>query len=149
MAEEPSPFAEEAAPVVIEPASVSEVAAPQDERAGHTRSGPVLGGLILLGIGVVFLLRNLGIDLPLLRNWWALFILIPVVSSFDRAWRAYQRNGNQMTSEVTGTAIGALALTMVMVAFLFDLRWALVLPIFLILAGLGALLTAFGARRAP
>ena len=149
MVEEPSPFVEEEQPVVSEPEPAGESARSPVEVAGHRRSGPILGGLILLAMGVIFLLRNLGVDLPVLNNWWALFILIPVVSSLDRAWRAYQRNGLQMTSEVSGTAIGALALTMVMLTFLFDLKWAIMLPVFLILLGLGALLSAFGARREP
>lgn len=149
MVEEPSPFVEEARPDVIEPESDSQVAGVQVEVSEHKRSGPILGGLILFAMGVIFLLRNLGVDLPVLRNWWALFILIPVVSSFDRAWRIYQRNGRRVTGEVSGSCIGALALTMVIVAFLFDLRWAIVLPVFLILAGLGALLSAFAARREP
>ncbi|MBN1246954.1 MAG: hypothetical protein JXC32_04810 [Anaerolineae bacterium] len=149
MVEEPSPFVEEEEPAVIQPGPEIEAAAVQLEVDGHRRSGPILGGLILLVMGVIFLLRNLGVDLPVLRNWWALFILIPVVGSFDRAWRIYQRNGQRMTGEVSGSCIGALALTLVMMAFLFDLRWAIMLPIFLILAGLGALLSAFASGRAP
>ncbi|MCU0519688.1 MAG: hypothetical protein MUF84_03205 [Anaerolineae bacterium] len=149
MVEEPSPFVEVEQPPVVESEPRSGDVMQKPEAAGNTRRGPVLGGLILLAMGVIFLLRNLGFDLPVLDNWWALFILIPVVTSFDRAWRAYQRNGQRMTSEVSGTAIGALALTMVMLALLFDLKWAIILPVFLILLGLGALLSAFGASREP
>ncbi len=155
MAEEPSPFVEEVQPDVsrsrpeVEEEVISEVSEPPAVIAGHTRSGPILGGLILLGLGVIFLLRNLGVDLPFIRNWWALFILIPAMGSFDRAWRSYQRNGGRLTGEVTGPLMGALALSIVVVTFLFELRWAIMLPVFLILAGIGALLTAFGAAREP
>ncbi len=155
MVEEPSPFVEEAQPDISRPRPEveeevnSEVSEPPAVIAGHTRSGPILGGLILLGLGVIFLLRNLGVDLPFIGNWWALFILIPAMGSFDRAWRSYQRNGGRLTSEVTGPFVGAMALSLVAVTFLFDMRWRIMLPVFLILTGVGALLTAFGAAREP
>jgi hypothetical protein len=83
MVEEPSPFVEEVQPDVsrsrpeVEEEVNSEVPEPPAVIAGHTRSGPILGGLILLGLGVVFLLRNLGVDLPSSVTVGALILIRP------------------------------------------------------------------------
>ena len=58
-------------------------------RAKHSTSW--IGGAILILLGVVFLLQNMGI--PFLANWWALFILIPAFWAFVAAWDSYQDNG--------------------------------------------------------
>jgi hypothetical protein len=153
MVEETSPFAEQEVPSVeVEPVVPTEPVKPTSAPVGYVvrpRSGPVLGGLVLVALGVIMLLRNLGTDLPLLRNWWALFILIPAVQSFDRARRIYRRNGSRVTDDAMWAFIGALALTMVAVTFLFGLSWSIAWPVFLILAGLGALVTASRSGREP
>ncbi|HEY1992343.1 MAG TPA: hypothetical protein VGH71_07755 [Gammaproteobacteria bacterium] len=43
--------------------------------------GGLIGGLVVILIGVVFLLRNLGVQLPFagLHNGWALFIVLGAV----------------------------------------------------------------------
>jgi hypothetical protein len=100
---------------------------------------------VLILLGVVALLRNLNVTSDILQNWWAVFILIPAATSFERAWRRYQSSGRQLTRSVTGAALGGLALTMVAITFLFGLDWSLMLPILLIVAGIGALLSGLGA----
>ena len=102
--------------------------------------------MILIVFGIVSLVESMGINVPALQNWWALFILIPAVGAFVRGWRAYVDNGRRVNSLVTGSFIGGLAMTLVALTFLLGLSWTLMLPIFLILAGLGVLLTAIGAR---
>jgi hypothetical protein len=117
-------------------------------RRGRYRYRPSswLWGLILVAAGIVFLLETMGFNIPALENWWALFILIPAVGAFARAGRAYADNGKRVNGVVTGALIAGLAMTMVVVTFLFGLSWNLMLPIFLILGGLGTLFTAIGVR---
>jgi len=97
-------------------------------------------GLVLIGLGVVFLLNQFtGFQLD---NWWALFILIPAFGAFGNALRTRQTNG-RLGSEGRGSLIGGLILTFVASIFLFELDWGQVWPVFLILAGLGVLLGNF------
>ena len=142
MNEELSPFVDE-----IKPESEGSPAPQQGGTSGRKRTGPLWGGLILVVLGAVMLLQNLGYDLPVLRNWWALFILFPIVSAVRRAQWAYQRSGARITGAVAGPLVGAAALTLVMLSLLFGLSWSLMLPIALILFGLGALVSALGAGR--
>jgi hypothetical protein len=142
MSEQPSPFSDDVQPVDAEPLPDHEGGTTSGDRPYRRRSGPLWGGLILVLVGVVLLLQNAGLDLPILQNWWAFFILIPAFSAFRRAQAAYRRSGNRVTRAVIGSLLGALALVLVTVSFLFGLSWSLILPIILILAGLGALITA-------
>ena len=49
--------------------------------------GGLACGLVVMLVGVVFLLRNLGIPLPFLglHNWWALFIVVGAVPLLAQA----------------------------------------------------------------
>jgi|GEM_PF-660478 len=102
-----------------------------------------VGGIVLIMLGGIFLLRNAGV-IENFDNWWALFILIPAVGSFAAAWRAYQQSGNQWTSTATGSLLGGLMLCSISAMFLFGLDIGMWWPLFLILGGVGALL---GARH--
>ncbi len=115
-------------------------------RSGRHWTGPWFWGLVLIIAGVVFLLESIGINVPALQNWWALFILIPAVGAFARGWRVYLDNGHRINGLVTGSFIGGLVMTLVAATFLFGLNWTLWLPVLLILAGLGVLFTAIGVR---
>ena len=104
----------------------------------HDDPLPWLGGAVLVIVGIALLLRNFtGFSL---NNWWALFILIPVVGSFGAAWRDYQNHG--WTAAVRGSLVGGTILLFVMSMFLFSLSWGALWPVFLIIAGVGALLSA-------
>ena len=48
-------------------------------------------GIILIGLGLIFLLSNFT-DFHL-QNWWALFILIPAIASFSKAVDAFRSEG--------------------------------------------------------
>ena len=100
-----------------------------------------LPGLILIGVGVVLLLGNFT-DFRL-DNWWALFILIPAFGSLGNFWRAY-RNTGRFNDEARGSFIGGIILLFIAAAFLFSWNWAYVWPFFLIIGGIGALLSARG-----
>ena len=95
-------------------------------------------GLVLIGIGLVFLLNNFT-DFEL-HNWWALFILIPAFATLGNFWRAY-RGAGRVNHDARGSLIGAMILFFVAAVFLFGWSWGAVWPFFLIIAGLGALLS--------
>ncbi len=97
-------------------------------------------GIILIAIGVIFLFTNLtGFHL---NNWWALFILIPAVKNFGSAWGSYQRHG-RFTKSARGSLTGGMILSLIASAFLFDLDWGLIWPIFLIIGGISALFSGW------
>jgi hypothetical protein len=102
-----------------------------------------IGGVILIGIGVVFLLGNFT-DLDL-TNWWAVFILIPALTILGNALRTYRKE-KRLTREVVNPLVGGLMMLFVATIFLFDLDWGNVWPGFIIIAGVGALLNAFAAN---
>jgi hypothetical protein len=120
---------------------------PMDARIGRRldrrrrRSGGWIGGAVLIGLGVVFLLQNMG--MVGFKNWWALFILIPAFGAFASAWDAYQDAGGRLDSRARGSLFGGVILTMVSMIFLFGLSWTYFGPSILILIGLGILLNAF------
>ncbi len=100
--------------------------------------GAWVPGLILIGIGVYFLLTNFT-DFEL-HNWWALFILIPAFGSLGKFMSDYRRAG-RIGGDARGALISGLILLFVAAIFLFGLNWGTVWPVFIIIAGLGALLS--------
>jgi hypothetical protein len=123
------------------PASQADPAVTGEEKSGDIWSGRNgwIGGAVLIVLGVLFLLRNF--DLFDLDNWWALFILIPAVGAFATAWRTYQRSG-RWSSAARGQVIGGLVFTLVALAFLFNLDFGSIWPLFLILGGVSLLVNA-------
>lgn len=101
-------------------------------------SGAWVPGLILIGIGAYFMLQNFT-DFEL-NNWWALFILIPAFGSLGNFFRAYRKDG-RISGEARGSLIGAMIFFFVAAIFLFGWSWGAVWPVFLIIAGVGALLS--------
>ncbi|MBE3088372.1 MAG: hypothetical protein IMZ71_04590 [Chloroflexi bacterium] len=111
-------------------------------RHRHGGSGWIWG-LGLLALGVIFLLQNLGIFT--LNNWWAIFILIPAVGAFATMVSSIQEHG-RFTSAAGGSLIGGLLMTFVALIFFFNWDWSKVWPFFLIIIGIGALLSAIARR---
>lgn len=104
-------------------------------RHAGTHSGAWVGGVILIVIGVIFLLQNtIGFEL---NNWWALFILIPAFSAFERAYRLYQEDG-RLSGRARGQVVNGLIFSVISMAFLlggFGSWW----PLLLIIGGLALL----------
>src|SRR5690349_20289341 len=94
----------------------------------------VVGAIALIGLGVVFLLRQYGVDIPLFQNWWALFILIPAVAALWAGYNTYTRTGT-WTQEARGEIGGGIIILLVAVIFLFNMDWGKVWPLFLIVPG--------------
>ena len=110
-----------------------------------SRGGTWVGGLVLILLGGAFLLRNTGtFDFPV-RNWWALFILIPAVGAFDSAIRLYRSADHQLTAPARGSLLVGLVLTFITISFLFNLNMAVFGPVIIILTGIALLAgTLFG-----
>ena len=114
-------------------------------RRGSSRDSTLIVGGVLIAAGIVLLLRNwIGFAVPF--NWWGLFILIPAFGSLLDARRAYQTDG-RFTRAVQGRVFGGAVLLFVAIVLSFDLDWGKLWPVFLIIGGLGALLTALRAQE--
>lgn len=136
------------APLRMEEISMNKNSASSPESTPPTTSAPTrryrggwTTGILLILIGVIFFIQNLT-AVPF-HNWWAVFILIPAVSSFSRAWEIYQAQGNQLTRGVTRSIFTGLLFVTITVVFLFSLDWNLIVPLLLILLGVSGLLSAF------
>lgn len=116
---------------------------------GRLSSSGLIVGLVLIALGGIFLLQTLGLfgTSPVLRNWWALFILIPIAGVLGNLWRTYQANGGAFVSSMIGQLIVLLVMSMLFVILLFNLDWSRLWPVFLIVAGLGALASALVRQR--
>jgi LiaF transmembrane domain len=110
----------------------------ENQPQGHW--GRWVGPVVLIVIGIIFLLQNIGVQLP--GNWWAVFFLIPAVYSFAGAWKSYRASGGDLTMAALGPLIGGVVLLVLALVFLFDLslNWGVVLPLILIAVGVAALL---------
>lgn len=109
---------------------------PVETHHDHHHSRPWLPGVVLIALGIVFLINNVsGFELD---NWWALFILIPAFDAFARAWRRYQQNG-LLDRHARQPLLTGMLLTGLAAFFLFELPWAWIGPIVLIVLGLALL----------
>ena len=117
-----------------------DVGTEQPDTEQSSRGGiPWVPGLILIGLGLIFLLNNT--TGYYINNWWALFILIPAIGSFSKAADIMRSEGG-FTSQAWGALAGGIIFTLVASAFLFNLDWGLIWPVFLIIGGLGMFLGA-------
>lgn len=96
------------------------------------------GGVILIAVGIVFLLTTV-FDVTL-HNWWALFILIPGCCKLIGAGQRYGHDG-RFSHQVRSDLTWGLILILVASTFIFGLNWGAIWPIFLIIFGIGALLS--------
>lgn len=97
-------------------------------------------GMVLVGLGFIFLFQSFGV---LSVGWgkiWPLFILVPGVVMIVNAWREYAQDGDFDR----GQAFGGVMAILVGTIFFFDLDWGKVWPLFLIIPGLGMLLGWLG-----
>ena len=102
-------------------------------------------GAVFILIGVLLMMQNVGA--MELRNWWALFILIPAFGSLAAAWRIFENNGALFSPMVIGPLFTGLILFVITAAFLFELNWGILGPVILILLGVSALFGALFWQR--
>jgi hypothetical protein len=105
-------------------------------------------GLVLVVIGVIFLLQQIGSFS--LQNWWALFILIPAFGSFSSAWVAYRSSG-RINEGVRAGLGGGLIVFVLALMFLFNLDWSIYWPLMVLVPGITVFFNGFtlpGSREA-
>ena len=114
------------------------------QRAEHGWGGPWIGGVILIVLGVIFLLKNFGWEMP--KNWWAAFILIPAIGSLMAAQRTYEANGHQWSAGVVAPGIAGVIFVVMAVALYLGIDWGAFWPVILILVGLGVMARSYWRR---
>lgn len=108
------------------------------------RTSGLIAGAIMIAGGTLLMLNNLHITSYYLENWWALFILIPAVSSFAKAWSSYENAGMHTTHEVRNAVVGGTILCLISAMFLFGLNWAIFGPAMLMLIGVSVMINGIG-----
>lgn len=106
----------------------------------HRRSGWEFGLILILVGAFLMLQRTSGFRFD---NWWAFFILLPAFGSFRSAWDRYQAQGRKLTRRVIEPFMAGLFFTAVTAFFLFNIDWSMILPVLLILFGVGILSSTF------
>ena len=108
--------------------------------ARYAGGGAWVAGLILIALGGLFMLQNMG--MVVVYNAWALLILIPAAGSFATAFGSYRLNGGRLNAMARGSLISGLIFVAITAFFLFGLDWGKWWPTLLILASIGALVNA-------
>lgn len=118
----------------------------QDMRPGYRHWSRLGTGCVVIAVGVIFLLRNLGYELPFMQfhNWWALFILVGALGPLGYAAQRWHELG-RVDGPVLHSLLSALVIVLVATFFLLDLSWERWWPLFMIYGGLWMLVK--GARR--
>jgi hypothetical protein len=116
------------------------------EKRPENRGNQITGGLIILIIGVFFLLQRLNI--VTFKNWWAVFILIPAISSLGNFFQDHNRERAFRFSQVSNI-LGILFPVSVACIFLFELSWQIYWPVLVILAGFSMFLSGFIDSEEP
>lgn len=113
-----------------------------ERRAGWSEAwaGVPVGALILIGLGLFFLLRNLGFSFP--DNWWAVFLLIPACGALVAAIRLYRAEG-RWTNEALGALIPGIVFLALFAAFFFNFAWGIFWPVILLAVGFGLLVRSY------
>lgn len=104
-------------------------------KTNNTGSGWALG-LVVVFIGALLLVRNLGIKLALfqLDNWWAIFILCAAIAPLFRAIKCFTKTGWSL--DVANALVSTLAIVALGLLILLDLSLMVWWPLFLIIGGL-------------
>jgi hypothetical protein len=95
------------------------------------------GGVVLIVVGLVFLLQNLGMKLP--ENWWAFFLLIPAGGAFASAASAFRRNGGRIDFAVASAVLGGLIFIAIGAVLFLGVDWGFFWPVILIAVGVAVL----------
>jgi hypothetical protein len=98
----------------------------------------VIGGIIVLGLGVLFLLQNLGVFY--VHNIWQFWPVIMIAVGISHFFRAYDFQKKIRGAIIIGIGMIFLATSM------GYLPWTMLWPFVLICAGVGMLARGFGGR---
>ena len=133
---------------INQPESLSRRDARRMRRAGSSRGGALVVGVVLILLGSAFLMQSFGTYTFPFENWWALFILIPAFGAFSSAYFMYHNADNHWTAPARGSLLVGFVLTLVAAGFLLKIDWTYYGPILIILSGVGVLVNAaIGTRE--
>jgi len=106
----------------------------ENEKRGGMWNSNTFVAIIFIIVGAGLIMSN--ITGFAFKNWWALFMLVPVSMFAQNIYRDYQANG-RITSRSTGSIIVVISILAGAAVFLFEaVTWGMIWPIGLIIAGL-------------
>jgi hypothetical protein len=106
----------------------------ENEKSGGMWNNSSFMAIIFIAAGAALIVGN--ITGFAFKNWWVLFMLIPVGMFAQNLYHDYQSNG-RLTSQSTGSIIVILSILAGAAVFLFEaVTWSMIWPIGLIIAGL-------------
>lgn len=108
----------------------------------HKESGGAFFPILLILIGIILLIQNLGFGLNHF-NWWALFIFLPVAGGLSSAWNDFRKSGRLDGKARSGIG-GAIVIGSVAVLLLVGADWGHWWPLMLIAAGFSSMLGGSG-----
>jgi uncharacterized membrane protein YbaN (DUF454 family) len=109
----------------------------ETEKATAANNNNKILAVVLILAGTALVVSNLT-DYSI-KNWWALFMLIPASTMFMTVWRDYQENG-RISRKSSGAIIPGVVMLATVAIFLFNLSWAIIWPVSIIAVGLSILL---------
>jgi predicted membrane protein len=98
------------------------------------KARPIIWGVAIMTLGIIFACRAIGwFDFNIFfEGWWTLFIIVPsVVSIFTE---------KEKLASVGFLATGIILLLAAQEVITYDMAWKIILPVFLVLIGLGIIL---------
>ena len=104
----------------------------------------IIWGIILVAAGVIFALNSLeitNVDI-FFKGWWTLFIIIPCTVSL-----VTDRHLENVTGNLFGIAIGVFLLLCARGILEYSMIWKLLLPAFIVIAGLKMLFGGIFSRK--
>jgi len=122
----------------------------RDSRHQYGYRGGIAPGLLVIGLGLFFLLDNLGIHPALLdmHNGWAWLVLLAAVVPASDAVQRYRRVG-RLDGPACRSLLSAAVIAMVALMFLLSLPWHRWWPVFVIYGGLCMLARTLPAADDP
>lgn len=120
----------------------------EEPKNPHSFEYRLFPALIVIAVGVLFLLRNFGLNFDFFEfhNWWAWLVLAAALVPLSRAYELYRTN-SRVDSAVAHHLFVAAAVAVVGILFLLDLDWGQWWPLFVILGGVSMLLRGRDYRR--
>ncbi len=106
------------------------------------KANRILWGIILIGAGVIFGLKSLGIVNVnvFFDGWWTLFIIVPcLIGLFTE---------REKTGNIIGIAVGVILLLACRDILSFSLVRKLIVPAIIVIIGLKLIVSSFGSGKA-
>lgn len=116
----------------------------ENEQKSEAKRGRAawFGGVVLIIVGLAFIVQN--VNLPFIKsgNWWAVFILIPIVAILDDIYRIYSTTPEGKIGAIASKLVALLVFGAFLVIFLFGIQMGIYWPVLLIAVGLAMLVAA-------